>query len=210
MRRLIFVFSFFLIAFSSRAQVSAGTSKTTTAFDSFAPAEILMKNGQTVRTRQANIFLKNSSLLFKRGNVNMEADMDNILTVDLQGRHYIKVDTLLAYVVDTVGQSRLLCATTIDMPSYVTQIQNNRQITNLEMVNMVNVTTMDLSSDEDRTFPLINNYFFETNGKFVHADERSVTRNIAKSKRRDLKVIMSMPDFSWGNTQSLMEILKML
>lgn len=210
MRRLILIFGFFIFAFSSHAQVSAGNSKTTTAFDTFAPAEILMKNGQIVRTKQANIFLKNSSLLFKRGNVNMEADMDNILTVDLQGRHYVKVDTLLAYVVDTIGQSRLLCATTIDMESYITQVQNNRQITNLEMVNMVNVTTMDLSSDEDRTFPIVNNYFFEVGGQFIHADERSLMRKMPKSKRRDLKIIMSMPEFSWGNAESLMEILKIM
>ena len=43
-----------------------------------------------------------------RGSVSMEANMDNIVSVKFDDREYFKIDTVLAYPVDTVGNDASL------------------------------------------------------------------------------------------------------
>ncbi len=75
----------------------------------------------------------------------MQAEMKNVKKVDFADRTYLKVDTILAYIVDTLKDNKLLCATLIDLEAYKSEILNNKQITNLELGSYVNVSTMDLS-----------------------------------------------------------------
>jgi len=208
MRTTVFTLLYILFAIASFAQTSAGESRRTVAYSNYQPAIVTKTNGKTITMRRANIFLKNSHLLFKRGSASLEATMDGILAVDFQDRHYVRVDSVLAYVVDSVGSNRLLCATRIDMEAYISKLRNNREVTNLQIGDMVSVSTMELDPEEDKVYPLVNYYYFDMNGKIFRAEERTVLRNIDKSKRRMMKTVMSLPDFTWGNPQSLLSLLK--
>ena len=88
---------------------------------------------------------------------NMEADMDNIVSVDFPDRTYLKIDTALAYVVDTVGDKQLLHTALIDIDTYKTILENSREITNLELSQYVNVTSNEIS--DDVPYPVIHVYY---------------------------------------------------
>ncbi len=209
MRHLFLVFSLCLLcSIQCFAQIPSGTSKSTMVFDKFHPAVITMNGGQKLSVSQANIFLKGSALLYKKGKSVMAANMDNISSVDIDGSHFMRIDTLLAEVIDTVGQGMLLCATVIDVDAFRTMLENSREITNLEIRDMVSVSSIDLISDEDKHYPLAKYYFYFIDGKALVANERSLSTIVPKDKRRIFKSIISLPDFSWGNPQSLKRLLK--
>ena len=89
-----------------------------TLYNEFKPAIVKMASGNKVRVSLANIFLKNATLLFKKGDVTMEANMDGIIGVTFGDDEYVKIDNMLAMLVDTVKSSSLYCVTLIDIDSY--------------------------------------------------------------------------------------------
>lgn len=98
MRSNILLIILFTIHIICRAQNFAGESKTVMLYNDFQPASIELSNGNVIKERHANIFLKNGKLLYKNtNNVIMQADMRNIKSVKFADREYIRIDTLLAY-----------------------------------------------------------------------------------------------------------------
>lgn len=182
-----------------------------TIYKDFQPARITLTNGKVVAEKQANIFIKNGALLYKHGVTTMQANMKQIKDVDFADRSYVRIDSLLAYVVDTVKQNKLLCATLLDMDAYRSQMINDRQITDLNIGDNVGVTTIEgMASDEDNQFPLVNHFYYEINGKIVSAHERDIRAIMPKDKRRAYKTIIQSPNFGWSNANSLLKILELL
>ncbi len=181
-----------------------------TVYKEFRPAKVMLADGKILNLSLANIFLKNSSLLYKSGLDTKEANMNTVLRVDFKDRSYLRIDTLLAYQVDTVNHDVLYCAQMIDMESYRQQIANNREITSLDFNDMIGYTMVDLQSEQDIHFPIKNIFIFRISGKFVIAHERSMKRLLPKEKRPILASAMAMPGFSWNDEKSLMTLLKMI
>jgi hypothetical protein len=206
-KTLTLVVALLTTAVTLQAQVK--TTKLT-VYKQFKPSEILLKDGRTLLQPLTNIFLKNSSLMYLRGTDAMEANMDNIVSVKFNDRLYVKIDTLLCHQVDTVGHDALYCATVIDQPAYIQQLKNNQVITNMALGDQISTATIDISTEEDYQFPLINIYYYRLNGKFVRVHERNLFRVLNKEQRRMLKTYMSLPDFSWSNEEMLKKILKAL
>jgi len=191
-------------------QLAWGQVKTTklTVYPEFKPSLIQLTDGRTVKQSLTNIFLKNSHLLYLQGSQVMEANMKNVLSVKFDDRLYIKIDTLLVYQVDSVGSDALYCATIIDQDAYHGWLKNNQVITNLSLGEQIQTTTIDLNTDDDFKFPLINIYYYRYNGEFVRCHERNLTRILPKEKRRILKTFEQLPDFSWIKEESLLKLLK--
>ena len=81
-----------------------------TMFKEFLPSVITFTDGHTSAQPLTNVFLKNSSLLYLRGDYTMEANMENIAAVDFPGgRSFVTINNQLAYKVDSVGKNLLLC-----------------------------------------------------------------------------------------------------
>ena len=89
-----------------------------TVYPEFRPATILLTNGSKLKVPLANIFLKNSSLLYMTDDVVKEAELKNVLQVQFDDCTYLRIDSLLAYQVDSVGRNALYCAKVIDIKSY--------------------------------------------------------------------------------------------
>lgn len=191
------------------AQSDAGMSTKTTVYKDFQPAIIVLSNGKSITEKQANIFLKNGSLLYKHNKSIMQANMENVSSVRFSDRSYLRIDTLLAYVVDTLKTNKLLCATLIDMESYANQIVNDRQITNLELGGHVNISSIDNYLSDDIKYPLVNYFFFEIDGKVIKAHERTLKKALPKAKQRMFNAIIQSPEFHWGEVESLTRILKL-
>jgi len=181
-----------------------------TVYKNFKPSIILLKDGRVLKQPLTNIFLKNSSLLYLHGTTSMQANMDNIVSVKFDDRLYNKIDTVLAYEVDSVGDKKLYKATIIDQIAYRQQLRNNQVITNLQMGDQLSTTTMNLNGDEDYKFPLIDLFFYRINGKIVKVHERDLSRVLSKEQKRMMRTFLSMPDFSWTDEKSLMELLRKL
>ncbi len=203
---------FLFIIILSFALHAVGQVRTTkfSVYPDFKPAIIQLKDGRFIQQRLANIFLKNSSLLYMHGSQVMEANMDNIVSVKFDDRFYQKVDTLLAYVVDSVGNDVLYQATVIDLPAYTALLRNNQVITNLSLCDMISTTTMDISTSEDFKFPLIDLFYFRFKGKLVKAHERNLSMLLNKDQKRIMRTFVTMNDFSWTKADSLLKLLKSL
>jgi hypothetical protein len=205
--------SFFLTAFvmlllGASVCFAQDETKNLTAFREFKPAVVHMANGTTVKTKFANIFLKNAALLFLRGENTMEANMEPIVSVDINDQRYVKIDDMLALEIDSVGENVLYCATTIDLVSYKTMLRNNVNISNISFGDNVSYSTVDLTPEEGMPLPLIPHFYYYYNGEMVKVHEREISRRLSKEKKRAYKTIISLPDFSWVDAESLVTLLK--
>lgn len=195
------------------AQNFAGDSKTIMIYKEFQPASIELNNGNVIKEKHANVFLKNGKLLYKgKNNTIMQANMRNIKSVCFADREYIRIDTLLAYVIDSIGRNKLLCATLIDVDSYKSQLTNSQLVTKFDLSeSFVNVTSLDdIPNKEDRSYPLVNYFFFEINDKIIRVHERDIYRVLPKNKHRIFKTMINSPQFDFGNQECLKRILREL
>lgn len=201
----------FIIMMLAAQSISAQIRTTKlTAYKQFKPSTIMLKDGRELKQPLTNIFLKNSSLLYMNGTNSMEANMDNIISVTFDDRQYIKIDTMLYYLVDTVGNDALYRATVMDMPAYYQQLRNNKVITNIDFGDQIQTSSIDISTEDDYKFPLIDLFYYRYNGEFVRTHERNLGRILSKDKQRMLKTFVNLPDFSWTDEQSLLNLLKAL
>lgn len=186
-----------------------------TVFPEFRPATATMADGKKMDIPMANIFLKNSSLLYISGELTKEANTKNLLRVDFKDRSYIRIDSVLAYQVDTVRTNALFCAKVLDLKAYKQLLINNSNITNLNMndllsMNMLQYTTVDIGDTQDIHFPVIPLYYYRINDKFVLVHERHLKRFFDKENRRRMESVMNMPGFSWTNEKFLLKILEVI
>jgi len=201
-----------LVAFKGTAQE---VTPQLTAFPEFRPATVYMADGKKLDIPMANIFLKNSSLLYISGELTKEVDTKNLMRVDFKDRSYFRIDSVLAYEVDTVGANALFCAKVLDLNAYRQLIANNSNITNLNIndlanMNILQYTTIDINDVSDIHFPVIPLYYFRVNNQFVLVHERNLKRFFDKENRRRMESVMNLPDFSWTDEKSLLKILEII
>lgn len=201
-----------LAAFKSAAQE---VTPQLTVFPEFRPATVYLSDGKKLDIPMANIFLKNSSLLYISGELTKEVDTKNLMRVDFKDRIYFRIDSVLAYQVDTIGANALFCAKVLDLKAYRQLIANNSNITNLDIndlttMNMLQYTTIDINDVNDIHFPVIPLYYYRINDQFVLVHERNLKRFFNKENRRRMESVMNLPDFSWTDEKSLLKILEII
>lgn len=202
-------FALWLLLTCGALTMTAQTTTTAlTVYQEFQPATIHLADGRLLKVGLANIFLKNSGLLYKSGQDTKEANLKTLTKVDFKDRTYYRIDSVLAYQVDTVGNKQLFCAQRIDFVAWKGMLVNNHQMTDISLGDMVSYTTADLADEQDIHFPLINVYYLQIDGKYVLAHERNLKRALDKEKRRLMVSVMSEPGFSWTSEASLLKLLK--
>lgn len=207
MRRKLYILGFMMaLATLGRAQ----TTPAVTVYREFQPATIYLADGRQLKVSLANIFLKNSSLLYKSGIDTKEANLKTLTKVEFKNRVYYKIDSLLAYQVDTVGHDALYCAQKIDVAAWRQSVVNNSVMTSLDLGDMIGYTQAELANELDLHFPLMTLYYYRLNGQFVLAHERRVKRVLNKEKRRLMEAVMGEKDFSWTDEQSLLKLLRII
>lgn len=181
-----------------------------TMYNAFKPAIIHLATGKNITHPLANISLKDAALLYLQGTYTMQANMDNVVGVDINGQSYIKIDKKLALCLDTIGSSRLFCTTIIDVPAYEQMLKNNRNITSMSLFesDVAAFSTIDLESEDERQLPVIRIYHYLYNGKMIRVHEREIWNKLPKDKRHMYRSIVSLPDFSWTSRSSLVQLLR--
>ena len=184
------------------------TTTKLTMFNEFKPAIIHLASGN-VNHSLTNVSLKNAALLYLSGTYTMEANMDNVLAVEMEGHSFLKIEKKLSECLDTIGENQLYCTTIIDMPAYEQLLRNNKNITNLDFSNnMTSYTTIDIDNEIAKQLPVINIFYYRYNGKIFRVHEREIWNRLPKDKRHIYKSIISLPDFSWTKRASLVQLLK--
>ena len=214
MKRITLVITILLLAtFKATAQEQPITSAIT-AYPDFRPATAVLTSGRKANIPLANIFLKNSSLLYMKGDNIMEADMRNILRVEFEDRAYIRIDSMLVYQVDSVGNDALFCAKVLDIEGYKQSRANSSNITNLDLTALTSTAstlsynTIEATDKSELQFPITNIYYYRLDDKFVRVHERHLKRALSKEKRQIMESVMNMPGFTWTNEKYLMMILE--
>ena len=212
MKRIALVITILLLATlkGSAQQITAAI----TAFPDFRPATVYMSNGQKINIPLANIFLKNSSLLYMSDDVIKEANIKQLTRVEFRERTYFRIDTLLAYRVGNVGDDVLYCAKVLDLNAYKQMRANSANITNLDLNALTSTSsnlsynTIEATDKSELQFPIISVYYFWLNNKFIRVHERTLKRTLPKEKRRIMESVMNMPGFTWSDEKYLMMILE--
>ena len=75
---------FLLLSIGVLTASAQGTTTMVTVYQAFKPATIHLVDGRQLKVSLANIFLKNSSLLYISGHDTKEASLQNISTVEFQ------------------------------------------------------------------------------------------------------------------------------
>ena len=210
----------FLLAIctSAYAQIPSGRSKTVTLFGDFQPAIIKLKDGKQSVHKQTNIFLKNSTLVYKKMPTSeiMEASMPVVESITMGERNFINVKNQLAEVIATEGNASLVRVRIIDVETMKGEYLNNSTITNLSMLDDLNAgraigesmssTRMD-GAEEEEPYPLMDTYYYVAGDKVTLAHERSVKLVIKKDQRKEYQVTISL-DFNWAKQEDLVKLLK--
>ncbi len=185
------------------------TQHRTMAYAYYRPALVTLTTGKVVKTPLANVFLKGSVLVYRnpQGRV-MEANRKTIKSVDFEDRHYERIDTMLYWRVDTVGDNALYVATYIDMASLRQQILNGRDMTDVQVNSLMLSSTAITVNEADLELPYTNVYYYRYRGKWLRVHERDIDHALPRGKREAYKVALSMPGFSWTDPHSLMDLLR--
>jgi len=180
------------------------------AFKDFCPAKVKLVDGRTIKVPKANVFLKHSTLVYKSGTSVKEANMKTIEAVDIEDRHYIRIDTVLAFLVDTVEANAVYQQQVIDREAYEANYRNNRMITGIQFGEQINLITLDPQQDSTAVYPVINYFYYRYNGKIMKVHDRELWRKLSKEKRRIMQTIMGEDGFSWTRRESVVRLLQAL
>ena len=172
-------------------------------------ATVTLKSGKTVKAPNANVFLKNASLLYFQGNEVKEARMDIIDRVDFEQRSFINIENQLAYFVDSINGNSLYCVEIIDMDAFERTLKNNVNYTFIDLASdRLDTYTNDLNTEEDFVFPVVKHFYFKINDKMVDASLRDLNRVLDKQRYRLARVAASAPDFSWADAKCVKTVLE--
>jgi len=189
------------------AQVSAGETPITTEYQLFQPAEIIMEKGDTVKA-SANIFLKNSTLCYKKGAFTYSVETEKLKSVNFADKSYVPCDTALATVVAQVKDNQLLAVKMIDVPTWEARVRNAQNFTNIRLGEVVQYNTVDNTTEEDRMYPLCLYYYYRYNGEIVPVDERAIRRKLPKEKQYIFRAVIANDNFNWTSEEWLARLLK--
>jgi len=212
---IIFALMMTVVSMAQERRVSA------TMYGEFKPSVITFTDGHKSSQPLTNVFLKNSSLLYFKGDNVMEATMDNILAVDFDDRHFVTIDKKLAYRVAQVKENELYCVELFDQETYERNIRNNINFSNIDFLNMNpssfqnasvdivgSTTTVDMNNEEDFKLPVFRHFYMRLNDNWVKVHERDLGRVLPKEKKTMMKRIMAQPNFSWQREESLKQLLE--
>jgi len=208
---------FFFFACMTLASITANAqhanldeeTKITTEYPTYQKATVYTQKGDSIKM-MGNIFLKDGSFIYPKGNGMLRAKTSTIKRVVFPDKEYYNCDTMLAKVVYKYEDNMLLQSRLIDMTAWVRRMQNSQDISSLTLRDFVQFTTVDNTTFEDNAFPVIRDYFFVYNNEVIPASDRIVWRKIPKDKRKEYKRMTSYTTFNWHDMESLKSLLKFI
>ena len=211
MNRIVtIIFLILLQVVSAVAQIPSGRSADVTLYKEFKPATVYMKNGKISQLRYGNVFLKNSTLVYRQTEKStvMEANMSVVKHVIMNDRTFVNLDQQLAEVLDTVSENYLMRVCTIDVETMKAEYLNESNYTNFDLGEVFSFTRSD-AIEKQEPYPLLDRYYFVIKGKKILAHERNVRNSISRKRLTEYDTMINM-GFSWASTDDLRRMLVFL
>ena len=182
---------------AAQQQVETRRTKSVFANPEFVEAKVLQPFGRSVKAK-ANILLKNSTLCFMRGDTILEAYVANVLGVEFDSIHYMKVnDKQMARVVAEKDYCYLLCVTTINMSQVARECAGSENVlSDIGDGQLAARFAEAMSTDYSMKngFPLQDKYYFNIRGQIIPANQTAFKR------------LMNDKWWSWKDPASLAQL----
>lgn len=191
-------------ATAQQAQVEKRTS-IPYAYKDFRKATVEFSFGKD-KVYDANIFLKDGSLLYKKDTTVMKAELFGVISVDFGDAKYRKTGLRMGKILAQKGDVMLTVVTTIDTGRMQEDARSGRNSTFLDLpeFNLFVETNADYwAGNEGVTWPLKDEYFFIVNGETIQAAEKIIKKRIRSDKKSDFKELMKNRKWSWRDAKSL-------
>lgn len=175
MKKILFLLIALAFSFAAPANAQQNQqlrrSRSIFLYPEFQKAKIRQSFGRFVEA-EANIYLKDASLVYKENGKIMRAYTKGIFGVTFADTaEYVKVDSVMARVVAKKGFNSLLCKTTVNMARYREEESGGSGMDFFEMSDFnVFMNMNDDQRDDDLGIPLQDKYYFSVKGFIVPAN----------------------------------------
>lgn len=194
---------------AAQQQVETRRTKSVFANPEFVEAKILQPFGRSVKAK-ANILLKNSTLCFMRGDTILEAYVANVLGVEFDSIHYMKVnDKQMARVVAEKDYCYLLCVTTINMSQVARECAGSENVlSDIGDGQLAARFAEAMSTDYSMKngFPLQDKYYFNIRGQIIPANQTAFKPFVKPEMKNAFKRLMNDKWWSWKDPASLAQL----
>ena len=194
---------------AAQQQVETRRTKSVFANPEFIEAKVLQPFGRSVKAK-ANILLKNSTLCFMRGDTILEAYVANVLGVEFDSIHYMKVnDKQMARVVAEKDYCYLLCVTTINMSQVARECAGSENVlSDIGDGQLAARFAEAMSTDYSMKngFPLQDKYYFNIRGQIIPANQTAFKPFVKPEMKNAFKRLMNDKWWSWKDPASLAQL----
>ena len=194
---------------AAQQQVETRRTKSVFANPEFVEAKVLQPFGRSVKAK-ANILLKNSTLCFMRGDTILEAYVANVLGVEFDSIHYMKVnDKQMARVVAEKDYCYLLCVTTINMSQVARECAGSENVlSDIGDGQLAARFAEAMSTDYSMKngFPLQDKYYFNIRGQIIPANQTAFKPFVKPEMKNAFKRLMNDKWWSWQDPASLAQL----
>ena len=194
---------------AAQQQVETRRTKSVFATPEFVEAKVLQPFGRSVKAK-ANILLKNSTLCFMRGDTILEAYVANVLGVEFDSIHYMKVnDKQMARVVAEKDYCYLLCVTTINMSQVARECAGSENVlSDIGDGQLAARFAEAMSTDYSMKngFPLQDKYYFNIRGQIIPANQTAFKPFVKPEMKNAFKRLMNDKWWSWKDPASLAQL----
>lgn len=194
---------------AAQQQVETRRTKSVFANPEFVEAKVLQPFGRSVKAK-ANILLKNSTLCFMRGDTILEAYVANVLGVEFDSIHYMKVnDKQMARVVAEKDYCYLLCVTTINMSQVSRECAGSENVlSDIGDGQLAARFAEAMSTDYSMKngFPLQDKYYFNIRGQIIPANQTAFKPFVKPEMKNAFKRLMNDKWWSWKDPASLAQL----
>ena len=194
---------------AAQQQVETRRTKSVFANPEFVEAKVLQPFGRSVKAK-ANILLKNSTLCFMRGDTILEAYVANVLGLEFDSIHYMKVnDKQMARVVAEKDYCYLLCVTTINMSQVARECAGSENVlSDIGDGQLAARFAEAMSTDYSMKngFPLQDKYYFNIRGQIIPANQTAFKPFVKPEMKNAFKRLMNDKWWSWKDPASLAQL----
>lgn len=215
MKRFALTFILALL-FGGIAVAQAPTTAWPYIFNDFTDAQIFLKSGGKLNY-VANIHLQESSLHYVKGVNIMEADMSDILVVEISGRRYMNINGSL---MEIVGEGKNGFVAKFSKPDYAklnetggaygssSNTTSTKALTSLEGFGSVTTHMLQQSEKESgKVIPLQHEYYIVAAGSVYPAQKKMLEKMLPADKQGLLKGFLKENKLKWNNVDDLLKLV---
>lgn len=215
MKRFVTTF-FMLLLFYSIVAAQAPTTAWPYIFNDFSDAQIYLKSGGKLKY-VANIHLQESSLHYVKGANIMEADMSDILVVEIMGRRYMNINGSL---MEIVGEGKNGLVAKLSKPDYTklnetggaygasSNTTSTKALTSLEGFGSVTTHMLQQSEKENgKVIPLMYEHYIVAGGSVYPAQKKLFEKMLPADKQEGLKAFLKENKIRWSSPDDLLKLV---